>query len=68
MSGAETILSSNGVGLPINNLAVAITYDGSFVSTLTVVYNAITYVQTFLNDGTDITHISQWEPQSGPGP
>ena len=62
MSGSSTVLASNGVGLPVKDLPVAITYDAAFVETLTVTYNGIDYVQTFTNDGTNITSISRWEP------
>jgi hypothetical protein len=62
MSGGLTILSSDGVALPINNLAATMTYTGEFLATITVVYNGVTYVQTYTNDGTFITAISQWTP------
>jgi hypothetical protein len=60
---SETITASNGVGLPLDSLAQSFTYDGGFVDTITVVYSGITYIQTFENDGTNITNISQWEAQ-----
>lgn len=63
MAGANTVQSSNGVALPIANLAIEFAYTGSFVTTATVVYAGITYVQTFTNNGTQITNVSQWEPQ-----
>jgi hypothetical protein len=62
MSGSSTVLAVNGVALPIEDLQVTIGYDGSFVSTLTVTYNGLDYVQTISNDGTNITAISQWVP------
>jgi hypothetical protein len=62
MSGSTTVLSSNGVALPIDNLAQVFTYSGSFIATASVVYNGITYTQTFTNNGTQITNISQWTP------
>jgi hypothetical protein len=61
MSG--TVLASNGVALPIDNLAQTITYSGNLVATITVVYNGITYVKTYTNNGTNITAISQWVAQ-----
>ena len=60
MSGNSTVLATNGVALPLDNLAYTFAYSGSFVSTITVVYAGTTYVQTFTNNGTQITHISQW--------
>jgi len=35
-------------------------YAGGFVSTITVVYETRTYVQTFTNDATNITEITGW--------
>jgi len=60
MAGSSTVQATNGVALPLDNLAMAFAYSGSFVSTITVVYSGITYVQTFTNNGTQITNISQW--------
>ncbi len=60
MSGGSTFIATDGVGVPVRDLAAAITYDGTFVSTITVVYNDVTYVQTLTNDGSNITEISQW--------
>lgn len=51
------------IALPISDLATTIAFSGGFVSTLTVVYSGITYVQTFTNNGTNVTNISQWVPQ-----
>lgn len=64
MSGSTTNLSvPDGVALPIDDLELAFEYDGAFVSSITVVYNENTYVQTITNDGTNITNISQWTLQ-----
>lgn len=52
------------IQLPVNDLAVTLGYTGSFVTTLTVVYQGITYVQTITRDGGgNATAISQWVPQ-----
>ncbi len=59
----STVTASNGVELQINALEQTLEWDGSIISTITVVYNSITYIQTFLNDGTNITDISQWVAQ-----
>lgn len=53
----------DGVQLPIDSVAQTLVYAGDFISTITVVYQGNTYVQTFTNDGTDITAISGWEKQ-----
>lgn len=63
-----TVQASDGTQLPVENLPVAIAYSGSFISTLTVQYEAISlptpnlsnFVQTFTNNGTNITNISRW--------
>lgn len=58
-----TVMTTSGTRIPLNDLEMNFTYDGDFVATITVEYADITYVQTFTNDGTNITNISQWEPQ-----
>ena len=49
-----------GTPLPIGDLPETIVYSGGFVSTITVQYYGNTYIKTFQNDGTNITHISGW--------
>ncbi len=58
-----TVQASNGKLLPMDSLAQTFAYDGDFLDTITVVYEDITYIQTFTNDGTDITVISKWVAQ-----
>ena len=58
MSG--TVTASNGVQLPLNDCPNTINWVGGFVDTIVIVYQGITYTQTFLNDGTNITDISAW--------
>lgn len=60
---SSTVQASNGVQLPIEDMALVFAYDGTFVATITGVYRGITYVQTFTNDGTNITDISPWVAQ-----
>ncbi len=55
--------SPGTIQLPLSDLAQTLAYSGGFISTITVVYQGTTYVQTFTNDGTNITEISQWVPQ-----
>ena len=60
---SETVQANDGAMLPLSSLAQTITYDGSIVATVTVVYAGKTYVQTMINDGTSITSVSGWEVQ-----
>jgi len=63
---SSTVQASDGTMLPIDSLEQTLIYSGSFISTITVTYQgktSDTYVQTFTNDGTDITSISQWVAQ-----
>lgn len=67
---SETVTATNGVELPLLALEQTIAYSGNFVSTITVSYpnglspsTVIDYVQTFTNNGSKITAISQWIPQ-----
>ena len=59
MSSTVTTIP-DGVELPLDSLEQAFVYSGSFISTITVEYSGNTYVQTFTNNGTDITNISGW--------
>ena len=52
-----------GTPLPLGDLPVTLAYSGSFISSLTVQYYNNTYVQTFTNNGTNITSISGWVKQ-----
>lgn len=62
---SETNMGSDGVMLPIDDLAVTLVSVGGFTTTLTVQYpNAQDvlsyYTQTFTNDGTYYTGWSRW--------
>lgn len=59
-----TVYANDNVMLPIDSLAQAFAYDTTFLSTITVMYAGNLYIQTFTNDGTNITNISQWENQA----
>lgn len=60
---SETVQADNGAMLPLVSLEQVFAYDGSFLETITVVYAGVTYVQTFTNNGTNITEISGWIAQ-----
>lgn len=61
MSG--TIQPDKGPGLPINDLPLTFAYLDGFLSTITTSYRGKTYVQTFQNDGNNITNISVFVEQ-----
>ena len=61
---SQSVTASNGARLELDNLEQTFVYSGSFLETITVTLNGIDYVQTFANNGTNITSISQWEAQS----
>lgn len=58
-----TVATSTIAQLPVDDLAKTLTYDGTFIETMTVEYRGVTYVKTYTNDGTVITSISVWEAQ-----
>lgn len=58
-----TVATNTIPQLPIDDLAKVLTYDGDFIATMSVVYQGVTYVKTYTNDGTNITDISVWEAQ-----
>jgi hypothetical protein len=63
---SSTVQANDGTMLPLDSIPLAIIYSGSFVSTITVEYVANStgvksyFVQTFTNNGTNITGISGW--------
>ena len=62
---SETVQAYNSatgksVQLPLNDVPQVFAYLGGFLITITVVYAGVTYVQTFTNNGTNITAISAW--------
>jgi len=61
MSG--TVATSTRGQLPIDDLALTFTYSGALVATITCVYQGVTYVKTFTNNGTNITAASVWVAQ-----
>lgn len=52
-----------GVQIPLDSVEQAIAYTGIFVSTITIEYAGEIYIQTFTNDGTNVTNISGWVRQ-----
>lgn len=60
---SNTVATTTIPQLPLANLAQTFTYSGGFVETISVIYGGVTYVQTFTNDGTNITNISVWAEQ-----
>ena len=53
----------NGMSLPVDSLPFTMTYSGSIVATITVHYAGITYINTFTNNGTQITGSSGYIAQ-----
>lgn len=60
---ADIATANDGQQLDLQNLAQSFTYSGSLVSTITVHAGGNTYVQTYTNDGTNVTNISGWIKQ-----
>jgi hypothetical protein len=56
----DTAQANDGAQLPLDSLPQQFTYDGTFISTISVYYQGNLYIQTFLNDGAEITYISGW--------
>lgn len=56
----ETVLADDGVQLPLAQLTQTFAYSGGFLATITVTYLGNNYVQTFTNNGTNITVITGW--------
>lgn len=60
---SATVQGSDGTQIPLDSVTQAFAFSGDFISTITVIYQGKTFVQTFTNNGTDITEISNWELQ-----
>lgn len=65
---ASTVQSAKGVGiatvaLPVCSLPMSFGYSGANLDTATVIYNGVTYVQTFTYAGDDLINVSAWVPQ-----
>ena len=59
----ENVIQMGGEKVPLDSLQQDFVYVGGFVSTITVSYRSTTYIQTFTNDGTNITRVSKWVQQ-----
>lgn len=61
----QSIPSGNNpaVQIPLDSCPQTFVFADGFISTITVEYAGNTYVQTFTNDGTNITAISGWVQQ-----
>jgi hypothetical protein len=63
---STTVTASDGTALPLDSLSTALVFSGAFISTITVQYVANStgvlsyFTQTFTNNGTNITAISNW--------
>lgn len=55
-----TVNANDGAMLPLDSLTQTFAYDGLFLASISVTYQNNYYVQTFTNDGTNITSISGW--------
>lgn len=57
----NTVQCNDGTQLPLDSVPQEITYSGEFVTSITAYYQGKSFVQTFLNDGSNITYISNWQ-------
>lgn len=53
-------LNNNLVQLPLGDLAQTINYSGSNISSIAVVYNSVTYTQTWTYTNGLVSGISKW--------
>ncbi len=58
-----TVAASNNVLLPIDSLAQVLGYTAGVLTTITVVYDSITYIQTLTYTTGNLTNISKWVAQ-----
>jgi len=60
---SSTVQASDGTMLPLEDIPLTFAFSGGFIATITGVYQGKTYVQTYTNNGTNITAISAWIKQ-----
>jgi hypothetical protein len=53
----------NGIQIPLDSVEQVFAYTGNFVDTITIEWMDETYVQSFANNGVQITSISGWVRQ-----
>lgn len=57
------VVATDGTRLPLDNLQQTLNYTSGVITSISVVYNGITFLQTFTRTGNVITSISRWVPQ-----
>jgi hypothetical protein len=63
-AGIEVVTASDGTVLPIGDLAQVLGYDGSNnLTTVTVVFNTKTYIQTLTYTSGNLTGVSKFVVQ-----
>lgn len=65
---ATTVQSAKGPGLetvalPVCSLPMAFNYNGNDLTQAIVVYNGVTYIQSFTYVNGNLTSVTAWEPQ-----
>lgn len=65
---SETVQANDGAQIPLSSTPQSFSYSGGFISSITVIYQGKTYVQTFINDGTNIIYITGWINPNFPPP
>ena len=60
---SSTVQANDGTMLPLEDMPLTLAFSGDFIATITGVYQGKTYVQTYTNNGTNITGISAWIKQ-----
>ncbi len=60
---SETVVATNGAALPLASLPQTFAYVGDNLSTITVVYQGVTYVQTLTYSGDNLATSSGWVAQ-----
>lgn len=63
ITAVGTVAASNNVLLPIDSLAQVLGYTSGVLTTITVVYDSVTYIQTLTYTSGSLTGISKWVAQ-----
>ena len=60
---SSTVTASDGTMIPLDSVEQDFAYSGSLLTTITVVYQGKTFVQTFTYSGSNVATISGWIKQ-----
>lgn len=62
-ASSSCVIASNGVNVPVDSLQQTLAYTDGVLTSISVIYLAVVYVQTYTYTTGNVTSISQWVAQ-----